>query len=134
MIEFTPMPEENVCDDFKPPPYGKPGRILVRVLGKVDTTYRYETEVLDSDSDSGVFWINEGVGYDYWFDQYIDKFPADEGTFVIEGIVGTYIRGRGWITGDICEEDDEEWEYKSIRPATAREIETECLQDTEEKS
>jgi len=125
MPDLTPLEDEDDEIEYQPPAHSTPGRILVRVLGRVDTTYRYETEVLDSDTDTGVFWISEGMGFDYWFDQYIDKFPADEGTFVIEGVKGEYVRGEWGVT-----DDDEEWEYASIREATPEEIRTECLGET----
>ena len=92
--------------------------ILVHLLGPCVTgVYRHESEVLDYDSDSSIFWIQEGVGFDYWFDSYCD-FPEylDEGFFVIEGITGEYIRGEGgW-------DDDEEWSHTGIRQATDEEI------------
>lgn len=119
-----------VCDDcfkemekagtFKLPEYKTPGRILVRVTdigeqGKVE----WEYEVLAWDVGTCVFWINEGVGFDYWLADC--EFPGP-GTYVVEGIVGQYHRGTiGW------DDDDEDWEYKSIRPATEEEIRTETL-------
>jgi hypothetical protein len=104
------------------PAYGTPGRILVRIHDIIASgTYRYEAEVLDYDADSGVFWINEGVGFDYWLDTHVEEI-TEPGIYVIEGVKGAYIRGT-WGLDD----DDEEWEFERIRPATAEEIETETL-------
>lgn len=103
-------------EDYAPPPYNKSGRILVNVLIAYEwNVCESEYDVLDYDIDSSVFWICEGVGFDWWFDQTCD-FPAP-GYYVIENITGEYIRGDGWTT-----DDDEEWEYGNIRPATAQEI------------
>ena len=63
----------------------------------------FEYEVLDSDGCT--FWIEEGMGIDYWLEQYI---PIKEsGSYVVQGITGT-------ITTDYYGECDEEWEYDSV--------------------
>lgn len=127
-VEFTALPDDE--PEFTPPPYSTPGRVLVRVSPR-ETVYKHTYEVLSYDDDTGVFWVNEGIGFDYFFDNYVDfksiLAGADEGVFVVEGIKGEYIRGRGWISGDVCEEDDEEWEIGEIRHATEEEIRTETL-------
>jgi hypothetical protein len=110
--------------DWVPPPYGKPGRILVRIGSENERkpgVYRWDAEVLDYDSDSGVFWINEGTGFDYWLDGC--DFPGP-GVYVIEGIKGTYIRGEWGFT-----DDEEEWEHGVIRPATPDEMTSETLSE-----
>lgn len=109
-------------EDYEPPPMSKPGRILVNLLGPGLTgVYRYESEVLDYDSDSSVMWLNEGIGFEYFFDTCCD-FPSFEGVYVIEGIIGHYYRGTYGV-----DDDDEEWEYASIRPATPEEISSQTL-------
>lgn len=110
-------------EEYELPSMKAPGRILVRLLGPCDSrVYRYETEVLDYDSDSSVYWIEEGIGFEYFFDTCCD-FPSDTGVYVIEGIFGHYYRGD-WSYG---EDDDEEWDYTSIRPATPEEISSQTL-------
>lgn len=109
------------------PSYKTPGRILVRIGPSETKTYNHEYDVLDYDSDSAVFWINEGTGFEYWLDNV--EFPCAEGVFVIEGITGEYIRGRGWLNGEVYEEDDEEFELTNVRVATEEEIKAECLSD-----
>jgi hypothetical protein len=120
MSELTVMETDE--DDFQLPSYRDPGRILVRYHGPGESVYRHDCEVLDYDG--SVFWISEGVGFDFWLEQYVD-FP-EPGVYVIEGITGEYIRGDGWTT-----DDDEEWDYTSIRQATEEEVSTETLADLE---
>jgi hypothetical protein len=108
-------------DDFEPPKYSDPGRILVHILGPSSTrVYRYESEVLDHDGST--FWISEGVGFDYWLSACLDVNEQLEGYYVIEGVIGRYIKGDGYST-----DDDEEWEFDLCRRATDEEIATACL-------
>lgn len=43
--------------------------------------------------------------------------PKAEGFFVVEGITGTYHKGDGWMT-----DDDMDFDYVGVRPATEEEI------------
>lgn len=110
-------------DEYQLPSYSTPGRILVEIYSVscwLRPLYRYEIEVLDYDGDSSVFWINEGVGFDWWFEDEVDlELP---GVYVIEGIVGYYHRGA-WGFDD----DEEEWAFTMCRRATDEEIRTRCL-------
>lgn len=125
MVEF--ITEEDNNDSYSYPSYDDEGRILVYIYGPGQSVYQYETDIFDYEPDSSVFYISEGMGFDYWFDCYID-FPGP-GCYVIEGIKGRYIRGRGWLNGEVYEEDDEEWEFSYIRKATKKEEETMALND-----
>ncbi len=123
--ELRSLPRE---EEPEYPSYSAVGRILVSV-GPYDgprNLYKHYYEVLDCPQDTCVFWIEEGMGTDYWFDLYCD-FPKD-GIYVVEGITGTYIRGD-WSWG---EDDDEDWEFTSIREATSEEIKTETLGEINE--
>lgn len=115
--------EHDPADDWEPPPYSKPGRILVEVLSISRVNPRivsYEVEILDYDGDSSVFWLQEGGYMDYWIQ---DKFDFDyPDSYVIEGITGEYIRGDGYST-----DDDERWYHERVRKATVDEIMFECL-------
>lgn len=123
---------EEIEEDDEPyelPSYDTPGRILVRSYGKAEpysdgrpSVYRFSTEVLSYEGDTSVHWISEGVGFDFWLDR-IDELETP-GVYVIEGITGEYIRGDGWHT-----DDDEEWDWQSVRLATQTEIDSECLDD-----
>jgi hypothetical protein len=100
------------------PEYSDVGRVLVHVLGPGDTgVYRWETKV--AYHDGSAFWIHEGLGLDFWFDE-ID-FPGP-GWWVIEGIYGICYYGDGGET-----DDQEEWYHSEIRPATPEEIANEAL-------
>ena len=125
------MPNETTRDELIPvyddpdpelPPGSKPGRILVHVLGAGDTgVYRWEADVLDYDNDTAVFWINEGVGFPYFFDSV--DFPG-EGYWVIQDITVSWTRGDGWEI-----DDDEDHDWGEIRPATQEEIGAGALGD-----
>lgn len=118
--------EDDLPEGCEPPTYDTPGRILVHFWGVVDDRFRkYECEVLDYDADSSVCWINEGVGFDYWLDNHAEF--TEPGHYVIEGITGQYIRGD-WAWG---EDDDETWEFASMRPATDVEISSGALSHSE---
>lgn len=107
-------------DDYELPKYSTPGRILFRAEPEPTGPYRYDIEVLGYDAETSVFWLNEGQGIEYWIDSCIDLFVP--GAYVIEGVTGYYSRGDGWTN-----DDDEDWEYDSIRPATIEEISNETL-------
>ena len=104
------------------PSYSDAGRILVAVYKEVglQTIYRWEADVLDYDNDTSVHWINEGTGIEWFLD---DVDFVSPGVWVVEGITGTYFRG------DSVLDDDEEWEYQFVRPATAEEIQDGMLAD-----
>lgn len=114
MMEFLEIAEE---DDFDPPSYSKPGWIEFEILtikplnkyGRpVDGVYRYEIELIDADLDSAVFWIQEGIGFNYFLDQYIEL--DQPGKYRIEGIYGDYFRGD-WKYG---EDDDVDWYFDRV--------------------
>ncbi|RWB95605.1 MAG: hypothetical protein EOQ56_28060 [Mesorhizobium sp.] len=99
MTEFIFIEQDAPEEEYTPPPYGKPGRILVEVY---DLGGEFEYEILDYDGDSGVFWIQEGEGFDWWIKGHLD-LPG-EGRYLISDISGDYIRGDGWTT-----DDDVDW-------------------------
>lgn len=94
------------------PKYSDTTRILVQVSHGYDDR-GWEYDVIDDDGGC-IFWINEGMGVDYWIDDYCTF--EEPGTYVIEGITGRFYRGT-WGFDD----DDEDWEYTLIRPATEEE-------------
>jgi hypothetical protein len=70
MTDLLLMDERE--DDFEPPSGKTPGRILVHYMGSEEgSVYRHQTETLDYDADTAVHWINEGIGFDYFF-EYVD--------------------------------------------------------------
>ena len=92
-------------DEYAPPPYGLAGRILVDVQEPEDDNHRGYFEVLDYDSETSVYWINEGLGFDHFFEQFEEEFP-ETGRYVVPNVIGYYYKGDGWHT-----DDDEEWEH-----------------------
>jgi hypothetical protein len=111
-------------NDNELPRYETPGRILVCLWPPDTKYYEYEVDVLDWDQDSCVFWINEGVGFDWWFSHHVAlELPESPGYFVLEGIKGYFY--THW--GPNGREDDEEWEFAFCRRATPNEIETGLL-------
>lgn len=99
---------DHGLDEDKLPHYGDPGRILVDVHKESDSFTKLGYDILDYDRDSGVYWINEGVGFEYWLEGHVD-FPRP-GRYLIEDIRGRYYRGT-WGFDD----DDEEWEYGKVK-------------------
>ena len=79
----------------------------MKVAGEGD---EQEFEVVHWDAASGVYWINEGMGFDWWFRHHGPEIPAP-GLFIIENVRGEYIRGDGSTT-----DDSEEWSYDEPRP------------------
>lgn len=115
LAEPAPEPE------YELPRYGTPGWILVEIevdwikAGEERPIYRFSIGASLIDTDNSTFWITEGVGLGYWMHAYADG--VSEGVWVFEDVVGTYTKGDWGHT-----EDDEDWEYKSVRPATFEEI------------
>ena len=124
MSDFFEINDEQSeeSEESELPSYDTPGRILVEISNILDKNnfHRYELTVHDYDSDTSIFWINEGVGFEYWFNECY--FPCSD-WYVVEGVVGEYIKGE-WGFSD----DDEKWEYTRIRHATIDEIKTKRLQ------
>ena len=116
IYEIAALPAEPA---FEPPPYGVPGSMLVQVLSIEPNSWGdrdLEIEVLDYDQDSSLFWLHEGLGFEWWLK---DREEIDApGWWVVEDVVGTYHRGD-WTWG---EDDDETWEYGRVRRATFGEM------------
>jgi hypothetical protein len=127
-------PSTEVDEDDHPPGYGTVGWVLVEILGCGGSkVYRYDIDEFQVDGEASTFWINEGVGGNYWIDAYAPDH-LKPGWYAFENVVGTYHLGAGWITGDRYDEDDEEWEYSLCRPATLNEIATLCVVNSSAKS
>jgi hypothetical protein len=113
VAEFTFTESE----EFELPSYRDKGNIIVEVIeaepGNVYGKWTVERSALGEGS---TFWISEGMGIDYWVDLHQGDIPH-EGIWVFEGVHGEYIRGEWGFT-----DDDEEWEFDCVRPATAEEI------------
>ena len=106
LLELKPIPDET--EDHLPPPYGKPGRILFDVLP--DRVEDERIEVVDYDGDTSVFWINEGIGFDWFFEYYTNYINELEPGRYIMTVNGHYIRGLTWRESPDPTDDDEEWE------------------------
>lgn len=93
------------------PQYSEKGFIEIEILhvsASRRDVWRYEVEEIELDLSSSVFWIQEGVGIEFWCDSYLDlDLP---GKYRIEGIHGEYYRGD-WSAG---EDDDEEWFFDKV--------------------
>lgn len=108
-LEIDDDQEKDMPDRL--PRYGERGYLEIEILhvsaSKYDV-YRYEVEEIEADLSSSVFWIQEGVGFQYWACSYLDlDLP---GKYRIEGINGVYHRGD-WSYG---EDDDEEWFFDCV--------------------
>lgn len=118
LAELTEQEEE----DYKPPKYSDKGNLLVYLEPTPLRHYRYDVTPVDYNGHSSIGYIVEGMGFEYWFDSYIDLDL--EGWYVIEGIHGIYHRGEWGYT-----DDDEEWHFDLCRRASQTEIETNTLDD-----
>jgi hypothetical protein len=115
-------------DEYDPPSYKEPGEILFRIHGLVDDwrgNPEYDIEVFMFTGSA--FWMAEGCGIDYWLNTYLLCEDLQPGWYVMEGVIGHYYRGDGWTT-----DDDEEFEFATLRYATQEEIDGECLYEKEE--
>ena len=112
--------EADSPKDNEYPRYSDKGFILVEIVmvckPEDKPLYRFEIGESVFDSSNAPFWIKEGMGVDYWLDCYA---PDDlkEGWWVFEGVHAYYHKGDGWTT-----DDDEDWYFDSVRPATDQEI------------
>lgn len=100
--------EPSEEDDWEPPSHKERGSMLVHV-GPVEISDNFASrdyEVIDHDGCT--FWIQEGVGFDYWLDQL--DWPERGGYFYISDISVTYTRGDGYTT-----DDDEAWDHPPPR-------------------
>lgn len=114
--EIFPLQEK---EEDKLPVYGTKGWVIVEILSVEKTSsnrFDYELGEYAVDTENSTFWVQEGTGVDWFLENTID-FEFTPGWWVIEDVVGTYHRGDGWTT-----DDDEEWDYGKIRPATQQEI------------
>lgn len=107
------------ADEYELPSYGEYGKIIVEILGKVDSMWHpgWQWEIDRYTYEGSAFWINEGIGIDYFINDYIREDIPGPGIWVIDDIKGEYIKGDWGFT-----DDDEDWEWGDIRPATQDEI------------
>lgn len=123
-LPFIVKPDERDGgdEDFDPPSYREPGRVLFAYYPIPNE----EPEIEIFDFDGSVFWLNESGFLDYWI---IDNVTLElEGFYVLEGITG-----RAWkdsYTGEY----DEEFEFELCRRASDEEIKFEVLFEPQENT
>lgn len=105
--QIVPNEDPRDCEDFVPPKYSTEGRILFQVEGAA--TEDPEITVIDWDDNSAVFWLNEGIGIDYFLKHIVKVEFDQDGFYLLQNVYGEYYRGDGWET-----DDDEEWYYGNI--------------------
>lgn len=120
-VTTTLFDNDAYDEEWEPPSPSTPGDLIFATgmltrdkWGRVD-----QIELLEWDYDGAFFWINEGVGIDY-FVAAADHSPVvleEHAVYVCEGLTVRYIRGDGYTT-----DDDEDWEDYITRPATIDEI------------
>lgn len=107
--------------DHEYPAYGTKGYVIVEVLQKIDIPYHpgweWEIDRYTYDSENSTFWLSEGMGIDYFINNFIGEDIPGPGIWMIEDVVGHYYKGDWGFT-----DDDEKWEWGTIRPATPDEI------------
>ncbi len=114
---LTASDDEDASFDY--PKYSDEGWLLVEVVSTGQTgPHEYKWSIEESAYDGCVFWIQEGIGFDYFINDVIDNSEiTHDGFWIIENIIGYFKRGDGYST-----DDDEEWNIGKIRPATDEEI------------
>jgi hypothetical protein len=118
-FEIEPIEEddsEKEVFDFK-----SPENVLIFVLDNGEFGFEIETATViwcANDQVTGAASYDHDYGgfLDYTIASMIDM-PEKEGWYVVENVTGHYIRGDGWTT-----DDDMEFYYDTVRPATAEEI------------
>ena len=120
---LTVAEEDDDCD-WEPPSPSTPGDLIFHTGAITRDRHGRHIELIDYEHDGAFYWIEEGVGIEYFVEE-ADHGPVileEDAVYVCEGLTVRFIRGRGWISGDVCEEDDEDWEDYVTRPATIDEI------------
>lgn len=90
-----------------------PGRILLESFGPTGPPsryYKYEVEALDFDPQAATEWIQEGIGFDYFVQEYTDEDLSQPGIYLFEGVTVDFSVWyvEGWRH---LKEVDENWEY-----------------------
>ena len=105
--------------DYELPSLKEKGYIIVKITGKVEEGYYKDDWIIENYSyDGSAFWINEGMGVDYFINSFVCDDIPDIGFWTIEGITGSFTKGDGWEI-----DDEEDWEWETIRLATEKEKE-----------
>lgn len=118
LMEIQPKAEAADEEEFEYPKYSDKGDIIFEVLGEDETkVYRWHIEDVAYCGGS-TFYVQEGVGIKYFVDWMGDDRITGPGFYTFVGVHGRYLRGDGWTT-----DDDEDWEFDDLRPATPEEIE-----------
>ena len=112
LMEITAIEDD---DDYELPSYRDKGNITVEVVDKCDN-YGWAVDNYMCDMDASPFWVEEGMGTRYFVYLHQHDIPC-EGYWTFEGVHGEYIKGDWGYT-----DDDEEWYYDRVRPATQKEI------------
>ncbi len=105
VIELKPILDTE--EDYKPPAYGIPGRILFEVYPNNAESERFE--VIDYDPETSLFWLNEGLGFEWFFEECTDYDKLEVGRYIMT-VNGRYISGLSWRESPEPTDDDEEWE------------------------
>lgn len=103
--------------DFDPPRGDEPGKIIFEVIEGDSPRWRHDDswndfEIGEYYYEGGAFWINEGVGVDYFLQT--EFFCPGVGIWAVEDIT---VRWHKDYYGEV----DEDWEHSEIRPATEEE-------------
>lgn len=108
--------------DFEYPSYSNKGWLLFEIIGPSATgVYTYEIDRYEIDTQNSSFWIQEGMGVEYFIEEYAPK-NLKAGWYVFDGIHGNIIKGDYYTI-----EDDEEWYFDNFREATEEEISSGCV-------
>lgn len=116
---------KNANQEYQLPAYGDKGWVMIEILQQFSPEEqkehhlpRYEIGGTAYDIENSPYWINEGVGVEYWArDMIPDGAFEGAGWYVFEGVRGQYYKGTFGF-----DDDDEEWEFDNFRRATVEEV------------
>lgn len=112
IVEFDII--DDPATDFEYPSYSDPGHVIFDRLPCDDDlpfSYLADIDIVDADTGSCVFYMQEGAGISFWLDTLLELANLRIGRYVLTGITGRYIRGTWGF-----EDDDEEFEYEQLIP------------------
>jgi hypothetical protein len=111
--------------EYDLPLYSTPGNITVEILNDFgpkfakEYVYRYEIDRYSYDNGACPFWVNEGIGIDFFVDMKSPPEITGPGFYTFVNVVGYYTKGDWGFT-----DDDEDFEYELCRIATQEEVDS----------
>lgn len=104
--------------DLSFPAYSEKGFMVVEIVEGLNDSPWNKWDYKEVRIKGGGEWIQEGIGVDYFINQYLDEDIKEPGWYLIKGLYGKYVEGDGWDTDD---EEYEEWYWDKVVKITEEE-------------